>query len=207
MPLGSGGGWHSLNTATATAGAASFSPSRHFMPEQAQSGQRDHSCAVRHRMSGLHSFRTAVVSEWVLCGRVAYEITLESIGALASPAAIGVGCVAPTCDVNCDTAWAPGTWGWRDCWGVCIEEHPTEEHDPSLHEIRAIGTHRAVYGGRFGPGPDGEGGARMWAIDDESLNVQVGDVLHAIIDIHSEQVRRVIPNTMTQASAPHQASS
>ena len=88
-----GGQWHDLHTAT-LAVRAGFKPCRHFHIE---AGGTFHGAqavdAVRHRMSGLHSFRTIVASEWLLSGAITYEVRL---GVLRAPLAIAVGCAAAT---------------------------------------------------------------------------------------------------------------
>lgn len=87
--------------------------SRHFQFDEA-----GRSLAVRHRMSGFHSFRTVVSDEWVLGGMVSYKLSLET---LRPPCAIAVGVVTPKAQVNCDTAWAAGTRSWEHAWGYCTE--------------------------------------------------------------------------------------
>lgn len=181
--LGDGGGAYNLSKVVVSVGAVAFKPCRHFMLEEAagpRRGDEDVRCAVRHRMSGLHSFRTIVANEWVVRGRVTYQVVLESLRSLESPVAIGIGCVVPSCAVNCDTAWAPGTRGWAGCWGFCVEEHPSDEDDPSLHEIRALAAARATFGGQFNPAPGRPG---TW-VEGPDLNARSGDVLHATIDTH-----------------------
>ena len=93
QPLPSGD-WHNMRSGVVSVGDGSFKPCRHFHVE-------DGGGAVRHRMSGLHSFRTIVVGEWVLSGRVTYAVQLDN---MRWPLALGVGCVTPRCDVNSDTA-------------------------------------------------------------------------------------------------------
>eukprot|EP00966_Prymnesium_polylepis_P175039 4050278-Prymnesium_polylepis.1 len=170
-----GGGWFALRCCTVTVGEASFKPCRHFMREHPATGQQSDRCAMRHRLSGLHSFRSIVASEWVIRGKVTYEIILERLRSLSSPVALSVGCVTPECEVNRDTGWAAGMRGWEASWGVCVEEYPGDDDDPSLHEIRAIDS-RAKYGGKFEP--TGAWGA--WPQPD--LDVQMGDVVVVTID-------------------------
>ena len=171
-----GGGWFALRCCTMTAGEASFKPCRHFMREHPATGQQDDRCAVRHRLSGLHSFRSIVASEWVIRGKVTYEVTLERLRSLSSPVALSVGCVTAECEVNRDTGWAAGMRGWEASWGFCVEEYPADDDDPSLHEIRAIDS-RAKYGGKFEPDAGAWG---AWPQPD--LEVQMGDVVFVSID-------------------------
>ena len=171
-----GGGWYALRKATVTAGEASFKQCRHFMLEQAGNvGERstpDPSCAVRHRYSGLHSFRTVVASEWVLRGRVSYEVELARLCSLSAPPAVAVGCVTPTCNVNSDTAWAPGSRCWEGAWGFCVEGTGAS----TFHEIRALSqSQRASRGGRTSGGEWG-----VW--EEPDLEVRSGDVLVVTID-------------------------
>ena len=180
VSMGDGSGFHNLSAVTLCAGAVAFRPCRHFMRERAagaQVGQNDIRSAVRHRMSGWHSFRTIVANEWLIRGCVTYEITLDCLGSLSSPVAVGIGCVTPSCKVNIDTAWAPGTRGWADCWGFCIEENPSDDDVDSLHESRALGSARAVFGGQF----DDDGVPGVWDLGDE-LNLRTGDVLLVTLD-------------------------
>jgi len=85
------GQWHDLQPGT-LAVKAGLKPCRHFHIE---AGGTFHGAeavdAVRHRMSGLHSFRTIVASEWLLSGAITYEVRL---GLLRAPLAIAVGCAA-----------------------------------------------------------------------------------------------------------------
>ena len=104
---------------------------RHFHREG--SGNEANQHAVRHRMSGLHSFRTIACGEWLIRGSVTYELIFPT---LVAPASAGIGVVTPHTDVNTDTAWCAGTRGWVDSWGLCIEGQLDEEDD--RHEIRAI---------------------------------------------------------------------
>jgi hypothetical protein len=80
--------------------------------------------AVRHRMSGLHSFRTVVAAEWVFAGAVTYELTLQTAALPGAGLALGIGMVTPSAQVNSDVAWAPGTRDWAHAWGLCIEGRP-----------------------------------------------------------------------------------
>ena len=61
-------------------------PCRHFHREG--DGLR----AVRHRWSGLHSFRTIICGEWVIRGTVTYELHFPR---LEAPCAVGIGVVNP----------------------------------------------------------------------------------------------------------------
>lgn len=99
---------------------------------------------VRHRMSGLHSFRTAVAAEWVLAGTVVYELTFRTVAIPDGGLAIGIGMVTPSALVNSDVAWAPGTRDWAHAWGVCIEGEAVGEQahggGGAQNQIRAIET-------------------------------------------------------------------
>ena len=168
---------NTLSPVAVGAGAVGFKLNRHFMLERAIRFEVDHCFAVRHRLSGLHSFRTILANEWIVRGRVTYDVHLElqtstarRSTSLGAPAAVGIGCVTPSCDVNCDTAWAPGTRGWQGAWGVCIEEIQSE--DSSLHEIRAIGPSlRAVLGGQCNLGvSDVDGTGRLVPVGDGMLS-------------------------------------
>ena len=75
-----------------------WSPCRHFHREAGETH------AVRHRWSGLHSFRTIVCGEWVVRGSVTYELHFPRLDA---PCAVGIGVVNPRAAVNSDIAW----WG------------------------------------------------------------------------------------------------
>jgi len=103
---------------------------RHFHRDA--HGEVEHCVAVRHRASGLHSFRTIVCDEWVVSGSQSYRLHLAH---LTSPYAVGIGVVTPWANVNATTAWCAGTRGWAHAWGLCIEGPDTGgEH----HEIRAL---------------------------------------------------------------------
>ena len=177
-----GGDWHSLRSAVVSVLEGSFKPCRHFHVEGP--GGRS---AVRHRMSGLHSFRTIVVGEWVLSGRVTYAVQLDN---LRLPLALGVGCVAPRCDVNSDTAWAAGTRGWPDAWGVVVEEHSAGPDDEQqLSQIRACEQRAAVGGSgeRAGAVALAEGQRRRpwWQMslsEEELPSLQAGDTFVCTID-------------------------
>ena len=135
-----GDGWP-LRGVTVSSGPPRWKACRHFHWEE---GGRD---AVRHRMSGLHSFRTVVCSEWVLGGAVSYEIAFPR---LASPCSAGVGVVTPYARVNADTAWCAGTRGWAHSWGLCVEPHVGDGDEEAAHvQMRAIPS-------RFSLGPSGQ---------------------------------------------------
>lgn len=167
-----GGQWHDLYRAT-LAVRATFKDCRHFHIEP---GGTRGPCAVRHRMSGLHSFRTIVAGEWLLSGAVTYEVRLDL---LRAPLAVAVGCVTPRCAVNGDVAWAPGTRGCRGAWGVAIEGCSAPEDEPA-HEIRALPeAERVQVGGQLQPG----GGWRTWPISADLVPPLLpGDVLRCTLD-------------------------
>jgi len=103
-------------------------------------------CIVRHRMSGYHSFRTAVCKEWVVRGTIAYRIRFTK---LTAPFSCGIGVVTPKTDINSDVAWCPGTRGWKNAWGLCIEGTDDDDNprdNNHHHEARAI-TEPFVLGG------------------------------------------------------------
>jgi hypothetical protein len=99
--------------------------------------------AVRHRLSGLHSFRTVVAAEWVFAGAVTYELTLRTAAIPGAGLALGIGMVTPSAQVNCDIAWAPGTRDWAHAWGLCIEGSPGSpgEHEHGHEEEEEDGRH------------------------------------------------------------------
>lgn len=132
-----GGEWHRLRTAHVATGQVCFERTRHFMFEPPTALCH----AVRHRMSGYHSFRSVVAAEWVLHGSVAYEIQIDSLCSLDKPAALAVGCVSPGCDVNSHIGWAPGLQ--PGSWGFVIEQlrasaYEDGEDDESDDEHRAL---------------------------------------------------------------------
>jgi len=104
--------------------------------------------AIRHRLSaGLPHFRTIVADEWILSGSAAYMLHVVK---LRQPSAIAVGIVSPAATVNCDTAWAAGTRGWKDAWGYCYEALlDDQEH---VDEERALGAECVCHLG--GPGAE-----------------------------------------------------
>jgi hypothetical protein len=119
--------------ATIAGGDAVWKPCRHFHREIANSR------AVRHRMSGLHSFRTIVCSEWVMSGTAEYVLDLEH---LQQPGSFGVGVVTPDAAVNCDTAWVAGS-RWENSGGLIIEGLVGDvnmQERSEYDEIRAIDT-------------------------------------------------------------------
>ena len=91
---------------------------------------------MRHRASGLHSFRTIVASEWVHRGRVQYLVTMEK---LREPFAFGIGVVRPDSNVNSALGWTPGVvcapprTGWGVCWEGRPEGSPGNERRSSPH--------------------------------------------------------------------------
>lgn len=197
-----GGDWHNLRSGMVSVRDAFFKSCRHFHVE---GGGKS---AVRHRMSGLHSLRTIVVGEWVLSGRVTYVVELDN---LRWPLALGVGCVTPRCDVNSDTAWAAGSRGWSDAWGVVVEEHAGTE-DEQLSQVRA-GERRAGVGGVgevFADAPtlaDGRG-VRMfrqrWLSEEELPVLRAGDSLVCTIDAGRRRFDwRVERNGTTIAPPPN----
>lgn len=113
---------------------AAWKQCRHFHLEGAGGA-----VAVRHRMSGLHSFRTIVAAEWVFAGTVIYELTFRTVAIPAGGLAIGIGMVTPSASVNRDVAWAPGTRDWAHTWGLCIEGE-AENGGDAHNQIRAIET-------------------------------------------------------------------
>ena len=72
---------------------------RHFHRERRNDrGDSGELSAVRHRASGLHSFRTIVANEWILSGSRSYELYFEQ---LEPPFAAGIGVgTQPTRDSN-----------------------------------------------------------------------------------------------------------
>jgi hypothetical protein len=86
--------------------------------------------ATRHRLSGFHSFRTAVADEWVLRGEAHYDLHIE---VLREPCALAVGAVTPAAMVNCDFGWAPGAAGSRreHAWGYLMEAKRSTPDEPA----------------------------------------------------------------------------
>ena len=143
---------------------------RHFHREG--SGNEANQHAVRHRMSGLHSFRTIACGEWLIRGSVTYELIFPT---LVAPFSAGIGVVTPHTDVNTDTAWCAGTRGWIDSWGLCIEGLLDEEDD--RHEIRAIPGD--AWAESCAPGDVQD---RDDVLVAKALGLQQGDRFHVTID-------------------------
>jgi len=127
-------------------------------------------------MSGLHSFRSLVTSEWLLRGRVTYVIKVNT---LRPPGALGIGVVGPLCQVNSDVAWAAGPTAWRtngcgECYGFVWEGCDTER----THEFRALPHGQWT---SFQGCPVLEGGKR--ADDSGQHRIQQGDTVRATIDL------------------------
>mmetsp|Transcript_115862 Transcript_115862/g.327844 ORF Transcript_115862/g.327844 Transcript_115862/m.327844 type:complete len:402 (+) Transcript_115862:65-1270(+) len=114
------------------------SESRHFQLEGDDGNHR----AVRHRMSGFHSFRAIVCDEWVLGGMGVYTMFIEK---LRAPGSVAVGAITPKAQVNCDIAWAPGTRLWENAWGYCMEGSAASL-GPNEHDLRAT-DHVLSFGG------------------------------------------------------------
>jgi hypothetical protein len=86
----------------------------------------------RHRDSNYHSFRTSVASEWVLSGKVEYNLIFETDRALLALddsgkygyyfSAIAIGIVTPETKVNLSTSWVPGLSSPDDSWGFMVED-------------------------------------------------------------------------------------
>ncbi len=140
LPAGKGGDWHTLRLVNlhAPGRAIHFKPCRHFH-RQRPGGDgyvlaKDF--AMRHRASGLHSFRTIVANEWVHRGCVWYSVTLEK---LREPFAFGIGVVRPDSNVNSALGWTPGVvcapprTGWGVCWEGRPEGSPGNERRSSPH--------------------------------------------------------------------------
>jgi hypothetical protein len=104
---------------------------RHFHREQSASR------AVRHRMSGLHSFRTIVCSDWILSGAAEYMLVAEQ---LQQPGSLSVGMVTPDADVNDNICWVAGTRDREHSWGICIEGLVEDVVDESeeYNEVRTF---------------------------------------------------------------------
>ena len=196
-----GGEWARLRTARTTAGQVIFKRNHHFMFEHAKSAQRGRQYAVRHRLSGLHSFRAVVASEWVVHGRATYEIRLDGLRSRASPLAFSVGCVAPTCHINSTLGWEPGGTH-PGSWGFTVERRQTEEEETPEDEVRAISNPETelACGGYFCPpsleGLEEAGSENSWQSGydpqlqcDGLKDVQVGDRLHATIDATARTFR------------------
>ena len=96
---------------------------------------------TRHRLSGFHSFRTAVADEWLIRGEVEYAVRVDT---LREPCAIAVGAITPAALVNCDFGWAPGSAGVRreHSWGYVMEEARAdgEEAPPSTRAVSLGGS-------------------------------------------------------------------
>ena len=140
LPAGKGGDWHALRLVNlqAPGRAIHFKPCRHFhrqRPDGVGYGLAKE-FAMRHRASGLHSFRTIVASEWVHRGRVQYLVTMEK---LREPFAFGIGVVRPDSNVNSALGWTPGVvcapprTGWGVCWEGRPEGSPGNERRSSPH--------------------------------------------------------------------------
>jgi len=106
---------------------STWKPCRHFHLEETGT------LAVRHRLSGFHSFRTMVCNEWVVKGTTLYRVRFQS---LRRPFSAVIGVVSPKSNVNSDKAWCPGTRSWKHAWGICVEgsEEGNEFHH---HGVRA----------------------------------------------------------------------
>ena len=87
-------------------------------------------------MSGFHSFRTVVCDEMVVKGVVTYRIRYRR-RTTTWPFSCGVGVVTPRADVNSEIAWCPGTRGWKDAWGLCIEGRANPSSVSSYLGMRA----------------------------------------------------------------------
>jgi len=175
-------------------------PCRHFHREG--DGLR----AVRHRWSGLHSFRTIVCGEWVVRGTVTYQLHFPR---LEAPCAVGIGVVNPQAAVNWDIAWCPGTRDWEDAYGLCIEgvELDAERTD---HAIRALGEEkRACFGGSGtttalvgGAGPQ----AASSNLEESALPVLLqGDVFRVTVDATARAltIQRRVPVVRSEMTARH----
>lgn len=110
--------------------APTWDPNRHFHVEHKDTR------VVRHRMSGFHSFRTVVCDEMVVKGVVTYRIRYRR-RTTTWPFSCGVGVVTPRADVNSEIAWCPGTRGWKDAWGLCIEGRANPSSVSSYLGMRA----------------------------------------------------------------------
>ena len=143
-------------------------------------------CAMRHRRSGLHSFRSIVASEWLLRGRATYIVELTT---LRSPSAFGIGCVSPAANVNSDTAWAPGPPAWQNGdgqnFGFCWEGR---EEDSPHHEIRALDEPGQTLS--FAGEPCLAVGR---TVDDaDEVWLQQGDTLRATLDVDRQSLGVVV---------------
>ena len=86
----------------------------------------------RHRDSNYHSFRTSVASEWILSGKVEYNLIFETDRTLCALndsgknghyfSAIAIGIVTPETKVNLSTSWVPGLSSPDDSWGFMVED-------------------------------------------------------------------------------------
>lgn len=142
LPAGKGGDWHALRLVNleAPGRAVHFKPCRHFHRQRRESQGDGYvlakDSAMRHRASGLHSFRTIVANEWVHRGRAEYFVGLES---LREPFAFGIGVVRPDSNVNSALGWTPGVvcapprTGWGVCWEGRPEGSPGNERRSSPH--------------------------------------------------------------------------
>ena len=155
---------------------AKFQPCRHFHTEGDErddpiaedAGHLRGCVAVRHRMSGLHSFRTVVCGEWVAEGTARYRVRFPQ---LTHPTAAGIGVVTTEANVNSEVAWCAGTRGWSNAWGLCVEN---EDASAGHSEIRALGAgNRAMFGGR---------GSASDSSDAALPTLNAGDVFDVEID-------------------------
>lgn len=114
--------------------APTWDPNRHFHVEL------NDTRVVRHRVSGFHSFRTVVCDEMVVKGVVTCRIRFRRRSRHQTttwPFSCGVGVVTPRADINSEIAWCPGTRGWKDAWGLCIEGRANPSASP-YHGMRAM---------------------------------------------------------------------
>jgi len=174
-----------------------WKPCRHFHREG--EGLR----AVRHRGSGLHSFRTIVCGEWITRGTVTYELHFPR---LQAPCAVGIGVVNPQSAVNRDIAWCPGTGPWEDAYGLCIEGVEVD----SERSIRALGEDaRAAFGGNGTTfAVRGSTGTTSTCADESALPaLRQGDVFRVTVDATERAliIRRRVPIDDSEMSdaAPH----
>lgn len=187
--------------------AAKWHPCRHFQSEvigvpsgdplARRAEPRPGRVAVRHRMSGLHSFRTVVCDEWVAEGTARYRVSFPQ---LTHPTAAGIGVVTTEANVNSDVAWCAGTRGWANAWGLCVEN---EDASAGHNEIRALDAlRRASFGGR---------GATSDTPEDELPSIDARDVFDVEVDAtrrtltiskrtpdveHGRPIRMQIPSTV-----------
>lgn len=122
---------------------------------------------TRHRLSGFHSFRTAVVDEWVLRGEAHYDLQVE---VLREPCALAVGAVTPAAMVNCDFGWAPGATGSRreHAWGYVMEARRGTPDDPAQGRQIWLG----------GSGTDGVERVTVCSSGQPLPAAQPGDTIH-----------------------------